>query len=118
METVNSFDIEVMAGGKKNYEHNKLKNDPDFPQPIIEQKGFPSVWFKKDIDAYLAKQAAKPKAPCGRHAAKLQERRHSIDLTLALQFITASQLTKSHLNASRHTRRVLNQSRQNKEPVC
>ncbi|MGZ8236356.1 MAG: hypothetical protein ACXWTY_00600 [Methylobacter sp.] len=83
MEVVNSFEINAMAGGKKNYAANRLRTDPAFPQPIIEQNGFPSVWIKKEIEAYLAKQAAKPK----KHAKQNIVPRAKLDLTLAQHFI-------------------------------
>ncbi len=91
-ETVNALQIAELAGvAIRNYAHRLMLVDPDFPRPIITQKGSAvSWWFKDEIIVYLAKKAAKPKPPVGRKAVKLQAvRRNALDLTLAKQFISS-----------------------------
>jgi hypothetical protein len=120
-ETINAIQIAVLAGAKAtgNYASNRLRSDPTFPRPIIDQQvsGGVSWWFKDDIVKWLAAQADSPKAPTGRHAVKLKDQRHSIDLTLALQLICAKGITRSSLRESRHVRLVLNQ-RYSGESLC
>lgn len=90
-ETVNALQIAAMAGvAVKNYAHRLMLVDPDFPRPIIAQKGVASsLWFKDEISVYLAKKAVKPKPPTGRKAVKLQAaQRDTLDLNLARQFIS------------------------------
>ncbi|MCF7964189.1 MAG: hypothetical protein K9L79_01480 [Methylobacter tundripaludum] len=120
-EVINAIQISELAGVKanRNYASNRLSKDPTFPRPIIEQVGVgESWWFRKDIVQWLAKDAAKPKTPSGRHAAKLHVQRNSIDLTLALQFICAKQILPFYLRRSRHARLVISQSYSNGEQLC
>lgn len=88
-ETINAVQIAALAGSRsKNYAHTMLRVDPTFPRPVIEQKSVLSQWFKAEIEAYLAKKAAQPKAPTGRKAVKLQAaQRNTLDLNLTQQFI-------------------------------
>ena len=98
MELVTSLQIAELAGVKKwtnQYAANLMKNHADFPRPIIEQKGGgKSYWIKTEIIAWLTKDAAKPKTPTGRHAAKVYAiQRDSLDLSLAQQFIRSHSTT-------------------------
>lgn len=120
-EVINALQIAELAGFKANsyYASSRLNKDPTFPRPIIEPQGHEmSYWFKHEIVDWLVKDAAKPKTPSGRHAAKLHVQRNSIDLTLALQFICAKQILPFYLRGSRHARLDISQSYSNGEQLC
>lgn len=117
--TVTSSEIAVMAGRPNDrcFASNRTRNDASFPRPVAlgkrgcgkDQK---SRWLKSEVEAWLA-QRAQPELPKSARPAGV--RLHSLDLTLALQFICAPRLTTAGLGATRHIRLALNESRKGKE---
>ena len=85
---INAIQVAKLAGAKENrhYVFNRLKDDPTFPRSFISQKQKESLWKLSDIEAWLEREAERPRDARGRKIHEPQALK-SLDLSLSTQFM-------------------------------